>query len=117
MAEAEKLDFVSRCDGIQKHFKMKIYDPVLQKELSEILDRTTEAYDDRHSVIHAVFAHSLPDGELQRYFKKKPTKTDQPKGEHLDPGVKELDTLRNRLRRARDDLHFFTKKHFLSGSI
>ncbi len=115
MAAAEKLPFKDLCDETQKYFDKKITDPALQQQLSKILTDANQAWLDRHTVIHAVFAISLQDNELKRYFKKKAKGKVKNQGKYYDVGVKELRALRNRLRDARDDLHFFTKKYLLGA--
>ena len=110
MLAAEELrDFKKLKKETQKYLNEKITDPEVQQELSKILDRAWDAYQKRHTVIHAVFA--IQDGELKRFYTDKPLI--KVKGKNYGVDVKELRAIRDRLRASRDELHFFTKKYLL----
>ena len=110
MQEAEELrDFKRLSKATKKAFKQKVPNPQVQKELSNILSRAWNAYQDRHTVIHATFA--IQDGQLKRFFTDKPLI--KARGKNYGVDVKELRAIRDRLRKSRDELHFFTKKYLL----
>ncbi len=110
MEEAEELrNFRKLKNQTQKYFNEKMTDPKVQQKLSEILGRAWDAYQARHTVIHAVFV--IQDGQLKRFFTDIPLIKVKAKNYGVD--VEELRAIRDRLRASGDELHFFTKKYLL----
>ena len=111
MREAEKLRAVKKLlKELKKTFEQQVHNAAANKELGKILEAVWNVYQDRHTVVHAVFVETST-GELARFYSDKPRVIVKA----VDYGVEleKLTTLLDNLRNVRDALNSFTKKWFL----